>query len=149
MTQEEVREHVFDILKKGHLLSLATVDENGPWVSDLVFIYDGKPNIYWKSDERTRHSQAITKETRVAGTITISNKSKEPNECIQIAGLATKIEDSFELGINYHTKQNKPLPKLGESILEPGHSWYKLTPTIIELIYEPILGRGKKESLVL
>ncbi|MBI2409931.1 hypothetical protein HYV30_02705 [Candidatus Kaiserbacteria bacterium] len=40
-------------------------------------------------------------------------------------------------------KRNKEPLRDGEKHLAEGWSWYKFTPTKIELIYEPVLGRGK------
>lgn len=144
MNQEEIKRRVLDILKKGHLISLATIDDGGPWVSDLVYVYDDEFNVYWMSDERFRHSRAILTNPQVAGTITISNKSKEPNECIQIAGRGLKIDgEVFELAVKDCKKRKHDAPKPGEKTIAEGWSWYKFTPTIIDLIYEPILGRDK------
>lgn len=149
MNQEEIRERILDILRKGHLIHLATIDDDGPWVSDLVFVHDDDLNIYWQSHEDYRHSKAILKNQRVAGSITISNKSKEPNECIQIAGIGSKIDgEVYELTVKDLTKRNHELVPEGTQHLADGWSWYKFTPTKIDLIYEPLLGR-KKESLVL
>jgi uncharacterized protein YhbP (UPF0306 family) len=37
-----------EILEKGHLMSLATVDDGGVWVADVVYIYDDNFNIYFQ-----------------------------------------------------------------------------------------------------
>ena len=42
-----VRERTLEVLKQTHLMSLATVDDGGVWVSDVIFIYDDNLNIYW------------------------------------------------------------------------------------------------------
>lgn len=145
MTQEEIRKCVLDILKKGHLLHLATIDDGGLWVSDLVYVYDDGLNIYWQSHDNYRHSRAILKNPNTAGTITISNKSKEPNECIQIAGNSVRIDgEVYELTVKDLTKRNHEIPPMGTKTLADGWSWYKFTPTKIDLIYEPLLGRGKE-----
>lgn len=132
---------VRSVLEKGHLMSLATVDEAGPWVSDLVYVFDDALNIYWLSMPDTRHSQALLGSPKVAATITISTRSKEPNEALQIAGTAEKIEgDILEMATKHLAKRSHPPPEREGQILEGGRSWYKLTPTKIRVIYEPTFG---------
>lgn len=140
---------VRSILEKGHLLSLATVDEGGPWVSDLVYVFDDDLNIYWLSMPEARHSKAILKHPMVAGTVTISTRSKEPNEAIQIAGTAEKIEgDIIEMATKHLAKRGHPPPtRVGEILEAKGQVWYKLTPTKFCLNYEPLFGRVHPEYI--
>lgn len=145
MEQTEVRQHVLDILNKTHLMSLAVVDDGGPWVCDVIFIYDEGPTLYWLSEIRMRHSKAILKDSRVAATITTNTKSGVPNEGLQISGAAEKIEgEQVELGIKHWNKRGRPLPA-DNKFLDEARSWYKFTPNKIELIYEPVLGYGKAQ----
>ncbi|HMP67346.1 MAG TPA: pyridoxamine 5'-phosphate oxidase family protein [Candidatus Paceibacterota bacterium] len=140
------RKKVLSILDKTHLMSLATNDENGLWVADVIFLYDENLNIYWMSDPNARHSKAITKNNKVAGTITSSTKSKEPNLGIQFTGSAEQLDGiQFELLIKHLAKRNYPRPKLSDAkkILN-GDLWYKLTPTKIELIDEENFGYDRQ-----
>lgn len=141
---EDLKKLIKNILEKGYLLSLATVDESGPWVSDVIYVYDDNFAFFWISDEDTRHSQAILKNPKVAATITVSNKGGEDNIGLQIEGTAEKIDgEIYELAVKHRLKRNKQPPKEGESFLED-ESWYKFTPTKIEIIYEPLWGFTKK-----
>lgn len=140
----EVEKLIKDILERGYLMSLATVDKSGPWVADVIFVPMGF-NLYWLSEEKTRHSQAILKNPKVAVTITLSNKQGEDNIGLQIEGNAEKIDgDILEIATKHRLKRKKPAPKTLGEILGPGESWYKLTPKKIELIYEPKWGFKKK-----
>jgi nitroimidazol reductase NimA-like FMN-containing flavoprotein (pyridoxamine 5'-phosphate oxidase superfamily) len=56
-----VREKIKQVLEQGYILSLGTYDENGPWVADVRYISDDDFNIYWMSDPKFRHSEAIEK----------------------------------------------------------------------------------------
>lgn len=144
MTQDEARSHVRDILSKTHLMHLGTVDDGGPWVSSVIFVYDDNFNLYWMSERETRHSKALARIQEVAATITYTSKTGEPNEGLQISGRAEKLEgDIYELGVKHLTKRGKPAPQPGEAVLDPEESWYKLTPEKIELIHEPTLGFEK------
>lgn len=139
-----VKTRIIEILEKTHLMSLATLDNVGIWVSDVIFIYDENLNIYWMSNPETRHSQSILKEKRVAGTITFSTKSKEVNLGIQFSGIAEKIEGPrFDLAVKHLVKRGYPKPNENEDVLR-GDSWYVLTPTVIDLIDEEKYGYEKK-----
>lgn len=124
-------------------MSLAIQDEGGVWVADVIYIYDDKLNIYWMSDPDVRHSQAILKNSKVAGTITVSGKG-ENNLGIQFMGMAEKINGpNFDLARKNYAKRDKPEPKDADDVLQ-GDSWYILKPSRIELISEEYFGFEKK-----
>ena len=124
-------------------MSLATFDDS-LWVSDLIYIYDDDLNIYWMSDPNVRHSKAILENNFIAGTITISNYSKEPNLGIQFSGKAIKIDGPrYDLAIKHLRKRNYPKPKEEDDVLE-GDSWYMLVPQKIDIIDEDKYGYDKK-----
>ena len=125
-------------------MSLATLDNGGVWVSDVIYIYDENLNIYWMSDPDARHSLAISENNKVAGTITTSGLG-ENNEGLQFKGMAEKIKGSrFDLAVKHFKKRNKPEPGENEDILQ-GDSWYILKPDNIELIYEKSFGFEKQK----
>ena len=86
----------------------------------------------------------------VAGTITNSTKSKEPNFGIQFSGKAERLEGvRFNLIVKHWVKRNHKIPDISKAleVLE-GDRWYKIAPTDIELIDEANFGfdRQKYES---
>ncbi len=128
-------------------MSLATVDDGGVWVADVIYIHNKDLNIYWMSDPDVRHSLAILKNNKVAGAITISGPG-EDNEGIQFEGTAEKIEEPrFDLAVKHFKKRNKPSPREDEDVLQ-GDSWYVLRLDKIELIYEKLFG-FEKQILIL
>src|SRR3989338_4040412 len=140
----DIKSKILEVLSLGHLMSLATLDDGGPWVADVVYVYDEDFSIYWMSDPEVRHSKAILKNAQVAGTITISNKSKEPNLGIQFSGKAEKIDGPrYDLAIKHLTKRGYPEPKETDDILQ-GDSWYMLRATKFDLIDEENHGYDKK-----
>lgn len=142
---DNVRNLVREILEKGYLLSLATVDKDGVWVSDVVYVNDDDFNIYWLSLPTTRHSKAIASNPNVAATITTSTRPGEEDEGVQIEGVAEKISGNIlEMASKHLIKRGKPAPKKSGEIFEPGQSWYRLKPRRIELIYEKLFRREKK-----
>ncbi|MBI4036457.1 pyridoxamine 5'-phosphate oxidase family protein [Candidatus Daviesbacteria bacterium] len=141
---KNIKKLIKEILDKGYLMSLGTVDGGGVWVADVIYIYDDNFNIYWISQTSRRHSKAILFHPQVAGTITVKEKpGKEMG--LQIEGLAKKIEgDILELAIKHRIKRGKVPPIKKGEVLDQDESWYKLTPTRIELIYGPLFGYNKQ-----
>lgn len=143
---KKIEKLVFQVFERGFLMSLATVDEGGPWVSDVIYVHDDKLNLYWLSETNTRHSKAIKKNPKVAATITIWQKQGDGNIGLQIEGRARKIEgDIFEMAIKHRLKRRKKAPKTEGEILGSNESWYCLKPAKVELIYEPLYGFNKKK----
>ena len=141
---KQIKDLIKEVLEKGYLMSLATVDDGGAWVSDVIYIYDEDLNIYWMSDPDVRHSNAILKNSKVAGTITVNNQN-ENNLGIQFDGLAEKVDGlRFDLAKKHYAKRNKPEPKATDDILQ-GDSWYMVKPNKIELINEKLFGFSKQK----
>lgn len=140
----DLKKLIQEVLEKGYLMSLATVDSGGVWVSDVIYIFDENLNIYWMSDPEARHSQAIIKNPQVAGTITVSGQG-EDNLGIQFEGIAKKIEGSrYDLDVKHFAKRKKPQPAEMEDVLQGG-SWYMVKPQRIELICERLFGFEKQK----
>ncbi len=139
-----IKQLITEVLEKGYLISLATIDDGGVWVADVIYVHDEELNIYWMSDPDVRHSQAVLTNSKVAGTITVSGPG-ENNLGIQFAGTAEKIEGPrFDLALKHCAKRGKPVPKETEDVLG-GDSWYKLKPVMIELIHEKLFGFEKQK----
>lgn len=92
MENDFVKKRILEVLESGYLISLGTVDDGGVWVSELIYVYDDDLNIYWMSKPISRHSDAIQKNSGVAGTITVSNSISDPDLGLQIAGEVMKVE---------------------------------------------------------
>ena len=108
--EQDIKDLIKEVLEKGYLMSLATVDDGGVWVSDLLYVYDKDLHIYWMSHPDTRHSNAVLKNPKVAGTIT-ANNPKEDNLGIQFDGIAEKIDGSrYDLAVQHYEKRKKPKP---------------------------------------
>jgi len=142
--ENNIRNLIKEVLDSGHLMSLATVDDGGVWVADVIYIFDDDFNIYWMSRPHRRHSTAIMKNPKVAGTITVS-KPGETDLGIQFEGIAEVIKDErHDLLIKYFQKKKKPLPEEIKNVLDE-HFWYLLKPKKIELIYEKLFGFDKQK----
>ncbi|MDO8565504.1 MAG: pyridoxamine 5'-phosphate oxidase family protein [bacterium] len=130
----EIKPRILEVLSKGYLMSLATQDDGGVWVADVIYVYDDNLNIYWMSDPEVRHSVAILKNNQVAGTITVTNKGEKLELGIQFSGQAEKIDGTrYDLAVKQMVKRGHPEPKETDDVLE-GDSWYMLRPIKIDLI---------------
>ncbi len=126
-------------------MSLATQDEKGVWVADVIFIYDGNLTLYWMSDPDCRHSKAVLENSGVAGSITASTRSGEQNFGIQFEGAAAKVEGvRYDLALKHLAKRGKPAPQETDDVLQ-GDSWYSLKPTKIRLIDEENFGYNTQD----
>lgn len=136
---EEIRRLVHEILAKGYVMSLATLDEEGVWVCDVIYIYDANFNIYWRSQVSTRHSKAIAKKKVVSATITTSVLGGK-NEGLQIEGMAEiDKRPDLEMFAAHLRKRFGEVPHTMH--LDEDN---KLKPTKIELIYEKYFGFDKQ-----
>lgn len=142
---ENLNQIVASILEKGFLMSLATVDKNGVWVCDVIYVHDSKFNIYWISNINTRYSNAILGSPKIAATITISNNSVEINLGLQIEGNAQQFKkDIPDLIVQHRLKRGKSATGESREILDDDESWYMIKPTKIEIIDEKLWGFSKK-----
>ena len=140
----DIKARIKEILDKTHLMSLATMDDGGIWVCDVIFIYDDDFNLYWRSKLHRRHSKALLENSQVAGTITHTTKANEHNLGIQFSGNAKKIDGTrYDLAVKHAAKRNHLKPKESDDVLQ-GDSWYMLTPDKIELIDEENFSFEKK-----
>ena len=140
----DIKQLILEVLEKGYLMSLATVDSGGVWVCDVIYIFDENLNIYWMSKDFRRHSKAIEINQNVAGTITVSANG-EDNLGIQFSGVAARIEEArYDLVEKFYTKKNKPTSLETEDFLK-GHTWYQLKPQKIELINEKLFEFEKQK----
>lgn len=144
MEKPEIIKLINEVLDRGYLMSLATTDSGGVWVSDVIYIHDEGLNLYWMSSPHVRHSKAILENKNVAGTITVSNQG-EDNMGIQFSGIAEKIKGSrHDLAIKHFEKRKKPIPNENDDVLD-GDLWYVIKPTNIDLIYEKLFGFKKQK----
>lgn len=146
--KEKLHQLVKEVLEKGYLMSLGTLDDGGVWVCDVNISYDDSFNIYWMSSPQVRHSKAIEQNSRVAGTITVSNSTTDQNLGIQFSGTAEKISDVEEaVAMRYFAKKDKEYVK-GTTKSPEGRSWYVIRPSVIELIHQQLFGYSKQKVVL-
>ena len=132
------------VLEQGYLISLGIVDEQGPWVADVIYAFDDDFNIYWMSTSDRRHSIAIAANSNVAGAITVTTGSGISDFGIQLSGVAEELEAvPRDVVLRYFQKGNKPEPAVDFVVFED-HQWYVLRPTRIELIDQEHFGYDRQ-----
>ncbi|MDE1850821.1 MAG: pyridoxamine 5'-phosphate oxidase family protein [Candidatus Micrarchaeota archaeon] len=150
-SKDEMKEIVRSILGKGYLMSLATSDGDGPWISEIVYVSDSDLNIYWISNTESRHSKALLGNPMVAGAITISDRPQQPTEAVQISGIAQMIEGEFPELARMRTEKMKFDSPIDENQLLAyndkryggKHCWFKMTPIKMDILYKQRFGDDK------
>ncbi len=134
---EELQKLTKMVLERGYIMSLGIVDGQGPWVADVIYIFDDDFNLYWMSTTDRRHSKAIDGEhNRVAVAISVTQGPEMPDEGLQISGMAQRVgKPSLDLLKTWMKKKKEPVTTVIGAVLT-GHVWYKLVPDHIELIYQ-------------
>lgn len=134
------------VLERGYLLSLGIVDDEGPWVADVIYIFDDDFNLYWMSTPHRRHSKAIDSgSSRVATAIAVTQGPVMPDEGLQISGVAQRVQNpSDDLLKQWMRKMNRAF-EAGLGIVLNEHVWYKLVPDRIELIYQGKFGYNRQK----
>ncbi len=131
-----------ELLKEGYLLSLASIDASGPWVSDVIYIADNEFSLYFISRIEFRHSKAFLKNQQAAGAITVREKPEGQSTGLQLAGTVRVVNSIPAPALRAYTRKRNGSSALWQ--LAEGEAWYKFTPSTIDLIYEPLFGYTKK-----
>jgi uncharacterized protein len=90
----ELPDRIIKFIKKHHLLTLATMDENGPWCCSCFYTFIKEENLFViTSDIKTKHIQNIRNSKNVAGTIALETKIIGKIRGIQFSGTLEELED--------------------------------------------------------
>jgi uncharacterized protein len=92
------RTEIRAFLQANHVMSLATVVDGAPHASSLMYAAVDF-SLYWTSEPRTRHSQAIAGDARVAATVAPDYQDFRAIRGVQIAGRARRLADPGEVEI--------------------------------------------------
>lgn len=136
-------ERISDYLQAHDVLTLATVDDGGPWATSLFYASDEAMNLYVLSDPATRHCRAIAYNARVAATVHGQTREWTEIKGVQLWGNAGEVEAADEVLHRY----TKKFPFARDLIPAGGpHRFYRITPRWIRLI-DNSRGLGFKEEL--
>lgn len=119
-------------LAQCHMMSLATVNGDKPWIATVYYVMDDDLNLYWASPEDTNHSQHIKNNQNVAIAIPVVHKKSQPVVGIQIEGEANKIDgkDNIEPIASRYAKEYGFSEKWVEKFSsdQTKHKFYKCCP---------------------
>lgn len=141
---KDVLDYVSEVLEKGYLMSLATSDTAGLWVADVAYVHQDL-NIYWASHPLSRHSRALERNSSVAGCITLTQRTGEPEIGLQFAGHAKRILSGAEEILELYQQKKKK----ADFTIPLDFLWYVLQPELMDLLYEPVFGKKKQKILPL
>jgi len=86
---------IASLLDAHHVMSLATLGEDGPHAANLFYVRDGYALI-WVSDPASRHSVHIEKHAGVAATIAANYRDFSDVRGLQVHGQARRITNALE-----------------------------------------------------
>lgn len=79
---------IVDFIRKHHVVSLATSDENIPWVCHCFYAYMKEENwLVFTSDEQTRHVREVMANPLVSGGIVLETSVVNKVQGVQFSGV--------------------------------------------------------------
>ena len=96
--EASLRAEVRAFLQDHHVMSLATVVDGAAHASSLMYAA-AEFTLYWTSEPRTRHSQAIEREARVSATIAPDYGDFRAIRGVQLEGRARRLGEPGEVDV--------------------------------------------------
>lgn len=82
-----------DFIKKHHVFSLATCEDNISWSASCFYAYDEIDNVFvFSSALDTKHAKMMIKNPNVSGTIALETKEVGKIEGLQFSGMVSKAD---------------------------------------------------------
>jgi uncharacterized protein YhbP (UPF0306 family) len=101
MSNEQIEAIIREYIPQIIHMSLATVENNKPWVCEVHFSYDDELNLYFMSSTNTRHAQEIVKNPHVAGNIVTQHHKNQKVRCVDFEGIAEILSSTDAEQIAY------------------------------------------------
>lgn len=136
MNQPDKR--IIEVIKKHHVLTIATSKDNQPWCASCFYTWLSNENLFaFTTDPDTTHGQQITDNYRVAANIYLETKIVGKIQGIQITGTASIAKDELKKIAHKQYLKQYPYAALIKTTM------WVLKPTILKLT-DNRLGFGKK-----
>lgn len=121
-----------------HVLTLATSQNNEPWIAHCFYVYDAVENRFiFSSDLKTRHAQEAIKNQFVAGGIALETKIVGKIQGLQFQAIMKPLKDEALKAAKKMYLKKYPYAILMETTL------WELSLTFLKLT-DNNLGFGKK-----
>ena len=130
-----IDQRIIDFIKRHHVLTLATVSNEGePYCAACFYAYDKERNrLIFTSDDTTRHAQQMLQSAKVAIGITLETRIVGKVQGAQICGTAQRGDDE---------DRKIYVKRFPYAAVAPLNLW-AVEPTFIKLT-DNTLGFGKK-----
>lgn len=123
----DIEKKILENITKTVHLSLATVNDNKPWVCEVHFAHDDNLNLYFVSKKDTRHCREIASNPSVAGNIIRQHSLTEAPDGLYFEGEASEIIATDEDITRYTTALNRDTEQFRQMLSEAsGRSMYKI-----------------------
>ena len=114
-----------------HVLTLATVDADGPGAAALFYAADEALGLYVLSDPDTRHGRALARDARVAATIQSETMDWTAIRGLQLRGTARPVAEEHEARRLYLQRFPFAAALMGRGA---PHRFYRIEPRWMRLI---------------
>ncbi|HEY0010857.1 MAG TPA: pyridoxamine 5'-phosphate oxidase family protein [Candidatus Paceibacterota bacterium] len=124
--EQKIREYLPQIIH----LSLATSQDNKPWVCEVHFVYDNPLNLYFRSKPDRRHSLEIASNPQIAGNIVTQHSAGEKPRGVYFEGTAERlidVDENHPVYTLYCERFGTGPEILEEDKIDTGHGFYKIT----------------------
>ncbi len=93
---KDLRSEITSYLAVHNSMVLAVTDGNRPWAAAVFYVHDRSLNLYFLSDDTTRHSSLISSNRWVAAAINEDPGEWQKIRGIQLEGTVTKVSSTVE-----------------------------------------------------
>jgi uncharacterized protein YhbP (UPF0306 family) len=124
--EQTIRDYLPDIIH----MSLATSQNNKPWVCEVHYVYDEELNLYFRSRPSKRHSHEIAENPFVAWNIVTQHSVDDTVRGVYFewkAELLTHVDENHIAYKLYCERLGTDRRILDELLTPNGHQFYKIT----------------------
>ncbi len=92
-TKNPIDKRMVEFIRKHHVFTLATSNENKPYTCSCFYVYLETENLFiFTSDHKTKHIGDIEKNKLVAGALALETNMIGKIQGIQFTGIISKLE---------------------------------------------------------
>ena len=155
---EKVRSQAQELVAEITTLTLATMNDDTPWAATVFFAADGKFNLYFVSDHRTRHGRDVEINNNVAATINPDCRDWNEIKGLQLRGtisvvkgvgrakaLALYLKKFPQVDQLFRNPQDAQEETIAQRLKSA--NIYKITPAMIRVI-DNARGFGQRDEFV-
>ena len=94
---KELDKKIITFLKKHHVMTLATAENNIPWCCTCFYVFDEKTiKFFVTSDHKTRHVKEVLMQPMVSGVVALETTMVGKIQGIQFSGIMNELgEDEY------------------------------------------------------